>query len=113
MTSVPTVDLNAGHGIPQLEFGIFQIGPEDSARAVSIAPGIGYRHVDSAQMYGNERGKGSVRVSGPDRAAVEISGGVSSACVISDDTLVARIIVPTRRRVFPRGQVARRSSASR
>jgi diketogulonate reductase-like aldo/keto reductase len=104
MTSVPTVDLNDGHEIPQLGFGIFQIDPEDSARAVSITLEIGYRQIDTAQMYGNEKGIGeAVRVSGLDRAAVEISGRFGSACFSSDDTQVAGIMVPARRRVFPRG----------
>ena len=65
MPTVPTIDLNDGHRIPQLGFGVFKIAPEDTARAVSEALEVGYRHIDTAQMYGNEKGVGeAVRASG-------------------------------------------------
>ena len=73
-STVPTVDLNDGHSIPQLGFGVFQIPPEDTARAVSVALEAGYRHIDTAEMYGNEQGVGeAVRASGLDRADVYIT----------------------------------------
>lgn len=56
--SVPTVDLTDGRAIPQLGFGTFQIPPEDAERVVSHALEAGYRHLDTAQMYGNEEGVG-------------------------------------------------------
>ena len=55
MTTVPQIDLNDGNRIPQLGFGVFQIEPEDTARAVRTALEIGYRHIDTAEMYGNEK----------------------------------------------------------
>ncbi|GAA3953479.1 aldo/keto reductase [Gordonia caeni] len=55
MTTVPDITLNDGATIPQLGFGVFQIKPEDTARAVLEAFEVGYRHIDTAQMYGNER----------------------------------------------------------
>ncbi len=53
-TSVPTVTLNDGREIPQLGFGIFQVKPEDTTENVKTALDVGYRHLDGAQMYGNE-----------------------------------------------------------
>lgn len=54
MANVPGITLNNGAVIPQLGFGVFQIDPADTARAVTTAFETGYRHVDTAQMYGNE-----------------------------------------------------------
>jgi 2,5-diketo-D-gluconate reductase A len=58
MTSVPQLTLNDGHTIPQLGFGVFQVPPEETARVTSEALEAGYRHIDTAQMYRNERGVG-------------------------------------------------------
>jgi 2,5-diketo-D-gluconate reductase A len=55
-STVPTIDFNDGHAIPRLGFGVFQIAPEETGRAVSVALAVGYRHIDTAQMYGNEKG---------------------------------------------------------
>ncbi|WP_432543553.1 aldo/keto reductase [Kineococcus sp. SYSU DK002] len=52
--TVPTILLNDGREIPQLGFGVFQIPPEETAAAVRTALEVGYRHLDTAQMYGNE-----------------------------------------------------------
>lgn len=56
--SVPTLTLNDGNTIPQLGFGVYQIPPADTAAAVGQALEVGYRHIDTAQMYGNEKGVG-------------------------------------------------------
>jgi 2,5-diketo-D-gluconate reductase A len=86
MTPVPTIELNNGRTIPQLGFGVFQIEPEDTARAVGHALEIGYRHIDTAQMYGNEKGVGeAVRASGLDRADVFITSKLSNAFHRPDD----------------------------
>jgi len=58
MTNVPAIALNDGATIPQLGFGVFQIEPDETAAAVKTALDIGYRHIDTAEMYGNERGVG-------------------------------------------------------
>jgi 2,5-diketo-D-gluconate reductase A len=52
--NVPDVQLNSGATIPQLGFGVFQIDRQDTAKTVRTALEIGYRHIDTAQMYGNE-----------------------------------------------------------
>ena len=55
MASVPTITLNNGVEIPQLGFGVFLIKPEECVEAVTTALDIGYRHIDTAQGYGNEK----------------------------------------------------------
>lgn len=57
--TVPALTLNDGTTIPQLGFGVFQIRPSDTEAAVSQALEVGYRHLDTAQMYGNEKGVGA------------------------------------------------------
>ena len=54
MSSVPDLTLNTGTTIPQLGFGVYQIEPADTAQAVTTALEIGYRHIDTAEMYQNE-----------------------------------------------------------
>jgi 2,5-diketo-D-gluconate reductase A len=53
-TTVPTLGLNDGTEIPQLGFGVFLVPPEETQRTVEQALEVGYRHIDTAQMYGNE-----------------------------------------------------------
>lgn len=57
-TYVPTIELNDGRSIPQLGFGTFQVPPADTEKVVTDAIEVGYRHLDTAQMYGNEEGVG-------------------------------------------------------
>jgi 2,5-diketo-D-gluconate reductase A len=78
-STVPTIELNDGHAIPQLGFGVFQIPPKDTAQAVSVALEAGYRHIDTAEMYGNEQGVGeAVRSSGLDRTDVFITSKLNN-----------------------------------
>ncbi|WP_195908977.1 aldo/keto reductase [Microlunatus sp. Gsoil 973] len=59
------ITLNNGVRIPQRGFGVFQIPPADTQRAVEQALEIGYRHIDTAAAYNNEAGVGAaVRASG-------------------------------------------------
>ena len=86
MTAVPTIDLNDGRSIPQLGFGVFQIDPEDTAEAVSTALEVGYRHIDTAEMYGNEQGVGeAVRASGLDRDDVFVTSKLNNGSHRPDD----------------------------
>ncbi len=79
MSAVPGITLNDGNIIPQLGFGVFQIGPEDTAQAVSNALEIGYRHIDTAEMYGNEKEVGeAVRASGLDRGDVFVTSKLNN-----------------------------------
>ena len=86
MSTIPKIELNDGHSIPQLGFGVFQIPPEETAEAVVRALETGYRHVDTAQMYGNEREVGeAVRASGLDRGEVFVTSKLSNAAHRPDD----------------------------
>ena len=58
-TTVPTVTLNDGRRIPQLGFGVFKVDPASTQETVEQAFEVGYRHIDTAQMYGNEAGVGA------------------------------------------------------
>jgi 2,5-diketo-D-gluconate reductase A len=53
--TVPTLTLNNRTEIPQLGFGVFQVPPAHTAEVVSQALQVGYRHIDTAQMYQNEQ----------------------------------------------------------
>ena len=58
VSEVPGIRLNDGAIIPQVGLGVFLIPPEDTPQAVRTALEAGYRHIDTAQMYGNEEGVG-------------------------------------------------------
>jgi 2,5-diketo-D-gluconate reductase A len=85
---VPTIPLNNGVEIPQLGFGVFQIKPEDTVKATTSALEIGYRHIDTAQMYGNEREVGlAVRESGIPREDVFVTSKLNNNRLERDDIL--------------------------
>ena len=71
MTTVPLLTLNNGVEIPALGFGVFQTPPDETFAAVGTALATGYRHIDTAAAYGNEREVGeAIRRSGLDRSEV-------------------------------------------
>ena len=79
MSAVPNITLNDGNTIPQLGFGVFQIEPQETAEAVSEALRIGYRHIDTAEMYGNEREVGeAIRASSLDRGDVFVTSKLNN-----------------------------------
>lgn len=55
---VPRLQLNDGFSIPQLGFGVFRVDPNETERIVAEALEVGYRHIDTARIYGNEVGVG-------------------------------------------------------
>ncbi|MCT9820596.1 aldo/keto reductase [Microbacterium sp. W1N] len=59
MADIPTISLNDGIQIPQLGYGVFKVPPADTQRAVEEALEVGYRHIDTAAIYGNEEGVGA------------------------------------------------------
>jgi diketogulonate reductase-like aldo/keto reductase len=72
-TTIPHLTLNNGVEIPAIGFGVFQTPPEETRSAVEAALAVGYRHVDTAAAYGNERPVGeAIATSGIDRAEVFI-----------------------------------------
>ena len=63
--TIPNLTLHDAVEIPQLGFGVFQVSPEDTQEVVEQALDVGYRHIDTAGAYRNEKGVG---------AAIEASG---------------------------------------
>ena len=79
MANVANLTLNDGHTIPQLGFGVFQVPPADTARITRLAFEAGYRHIDTAEMYGNEAGVGeAIRDSGIPREELFITSKLNN-----------------------------------
>ena len=77
MASIPQLTLNDGNTIPQLGFGVYKIPEAETAEAVVTALEAGYRHIDTAAFYENERGVGEgVRRGGIDRSDVFVTSKV-------------------------------------
>jgi 2,5-diketo-D-gluconate reductase A len=57
--TIPSLTLHDGVEIPQLGFGVFQVPPEDTQEVVEQALDVGYRHIDTAGAYRNEKGVGA------------------------------------------------------
>ena len=90
MSAVPTIRLNNGVDIPQLGFGVFQIPPQDTQAATLEALKVGYRHIDTAEMYGNEREVGEgIRDSGIDRSEVFVTSKLNNGFHAPEDALAA------------------------
>ena len=88
MASVPMIRLNNGVEIPQLGFGVFQVKPEETVEAVTSALDVGYRHIDTAQMYGNEKQVGdAVRRSGLGRDEIFVTSKLNNNQQERDDIL--------------------------
>jgi len=78
--------LNNGKKIPQFGFGVFLIKPEATEQAVASALKAGYRHIDTAQMYGNEAEVGeAIRKSGLDRTDVFVTTKLNNGAHLPDD----------------------------
>jgi 2,5-diketo-D-gluconate reductase A len=86
LTAVPMIALNNGRSIPQLGFGVFLIEPKDTVEAVSTALQTGYRHIDTAEGYGNEKEVGeAIAKSGLDRADVFVTSKLANGAHRPDD----------------------------
>jgi 2,5-diketo-D-gluconate reductase A len=86
MSDVPEIQLNDDNRIPQLGFGVFQIDPSETVEAVKYALEVGYRHIDTAEMYGNEREVGeAIRQSGLDRGDVFVTSKLNNSFHEPDD----------------------------
>jgi 2,5-diketo-D-gluconate reductase A len=86
MNNVPAIEIARGVPIPQLGFGVFQIDPSQTAAAVRAALDIGYRHIDTAEMYGNEKEVGQgIRDAGLDRADVFVTSKLNNGFHRPDD----------------------------
>ena len=72
--NVPTLTLNDGNTIPQLGFGTYQVETEEAVATVAKALEVGYRHIDTAALYGNEREVGeALRNSGIKREELYVT----------------------------------------
>jgi 2,5-diketo-D-gluconate reductase A len=90
MSEVPTITLNNGVEIPQLGFGVYLVPPADTAAATLSALEVGYRHIDTAEMYGNEKQVGeAIRASGLDRGEVFVTSKLNNGFHAYDDALRA------------------------
>jgi diketogulonate reductase-like aldo/keto reductase len=84
------ITLNNGVVMPALGLGVFQSPPEETTAAVEAAFAAGYRHIDTAAAYGNEREVGAgIRRAGLDRADVFIETKVWVSDYGYDETLHA------------------------
>lgn len=88
--TIPSVALNNGVLIPQLGFGTYKLPPAETRDLVLRAFDVGYRHVDTAQMYRNEREVGeAVAASGLPRDEVFVTTKLNNAFHAHDDALAA------------------------
>jgi len=86
MSAVPDIMLNNGQSIPQFGFGVFQVKPDETAQAVTTALQAGYRHIDTAEMYGNERQVGeALAKSGVDRSEIFVTSKLNNDSHRPDD----------------------------
>ncbi|WP_395659245.1 aldo/keto reductase [Nocardioides sp.] len=84
--TVPSITLNSGATIPQLGFGVFQVPPDQTAAVTAQALEVGYRHIDTAQMYQNEAGVGeAIRSSGLPREELFITSKLNNGFHRPDD----------------------------
>lgn len=90
LTGTMNITLNNGVVMPALGLGVFQSAPEETTAAVESALAAGYRHIDTAAAYGNEREVGQgIRNSGLARAEVFIETKVWVSDFGYDQTLHA------------------------
>jgi 2,5-diketo-D-gluconate reductase A len=86
VTAIPEVMLNNGQRIPQLGFGVFLIPPPQTEAAVTHALQAGYRHIDTAEMYGNEAEVGqAISKSGLSRGEVFLTTKLNNGAHRPDD----------------------------
>jgi 2,5-diketo-D-gluconate reductase A len=86
VSDVPSITLNDGHTIPQLGFGVFQVRRAETADTTLAAFEAGYRHIDTAEMYRNEKGVGeAVARSGLERGDVFITSKLNNGFHRPDD----------------------------
>lgn len=85
-----SVTLNDGNSIPTVGFGVYKISPADTEQAVTTALAAGYRHIDTAALYGNEREVGrAVAASGLSRDEVFVVTKVWNSDQGYESTLTA------------------------
>ena len=89
-STIPATTLNDGTSIPQLGFGTYQIAPADAKAATLAALEAGYRHIDTAEMYGNEKEVGeAIAESGLARADIYVTSKLNNGFHARADALDA------------------------
>ncbi len=84
--TVPTIALHDQTSIPQLGFGTYQVPPEETEDVVTTALEVGYRHLDTAQMYQNEEGVGAaIKASGLARDEIYVTSKLNNGFHRPDD----------------------------
>ena len=90
MTFAPLVEMNEGRSIPVIGFGVWQVPDDVVVDATLKALEVGYRHIDTAYLYLNERGVGeALRRSGLDRDDIFVTTKVWNTDHGYDETLRA------------------------
>jgi 2,5-diketo-D-gluconate reductase A len=90
VTDIPRIVLNNGQTIPQFGFGVFLVKPDETQAAVTHALQAGYRHIDTAEMYGNEAEVGAaISRSGLGRGEVFVTTKLENGAHRPDDARVA------------------------
>ena len=90
MTSIPQVRFHDGREIPQLGYGVWQVENDVAADVVEQAIRAGYRHIDTAAIYGNEEGVGrGIRAAGVPREDLFVTTKLWNDSHAHDDALAA------------------------
>jgi 2,5-diketo-D-gluconate reductase A len=88
--TIPSTRLSDGRTIPQLGFGVFKVPPQETEAVTSQALEVGYRHIDTAEMYKNERGVGrAVARSGLARSDVFVTSKLNNGFHRPEDARIA------------------------
>jgi 2,5-diketo-D-gluconate reductase A len=86
VSAIPEIMLNNGNEIPQFGFGVFLVKPAETTQAVATALAAGYRHIDTAEGYGNEKEVGdAIAQSGLDRSDVYVTTKLGNGAHRPDD----------------------------
>lgn len=89
-STVPAVKLNDGHTMPQLGLGVWQVADDVAAGVVKSALEVGYRQIDTASIYGNEKGVGrGIASSGVPREEIFLTTKVWNSDQGTDATVAA------------------------
>ncbi|MCR6483432.1 aldo/keto reductase [Amycolatopsis sp. OK19-0408] len=90
VTSVPVIELANGVAMPQLGYGVFQVPDDETTAAVKAALEAGYRSIDTAAVYGNEKGVGqAIAESGVARDELFVTTKLWNSAQGYDSTLKA------------------------
>jgi len=90
VTAIPQIELHDGVEIPQLGFGVFQVPPDETRATVEEALAAGYRHIDTAAAYRNEKGVGeAIAASGIPREELFVTTKLWNSQQGHDEALAA------------------------